>query len=128
MELTPLHKTILVTCSDGDVGLWAVIWKINGGPYARDEVLPDETRRNTIRILHDLLDEGLIFPGFPKMQKNGKAVFEPMPGAPSEIIAYIEKDWDDLGGAPNIGDTIWFQVTPTGAQLANEIVASVYDQ
>ena len=114
MELTPLHKTILVTCSDGDVGLWEIIWKIHGGPYASGATLPEEIRRSTIRIVGDLLSENLIQAGFPQVQRDGTVIFQPLSRSTAETVTYIEKEWDNLGRTPNIGDIVWFKVTDAG--------------
>ncbi len=119
-ELTNLHKEILVECSEDDVGLWSVIWRVNGGWYSKDEPLPEGVRKKTIEILRDLLEAGLIHAGFPS--RDGK-VFEALSLSASETIDRINREWDELGRPPDMGEIIWFKSTPEGKHVAQEIMA-----
>jgi hypothetical protein len=116
MELQDIHKAILAECAYDDVGLWAIVWDVNQGPYGSEARLPEWVRQKTIETIRDLLQSGLIEAGNPNGPK-----FQSVSSSVDETIAYIEREWDRLGRAPNIGDVCWFRATPAGEQLAHEL-------
>lgn len=146
MELTDLHKQIIVECADDDIGLWSILWSINGGGYSTRHPLAKGVREKAIEIIHDLLESGLIEPGFPRLPDHAEqelrslqqkkpiptdAIFELLNNNPPKweprvfsagaTINYIQREWDSLGQDPNIGDIIWFRATPAGERLAQTL-------
>ncbi len=128
MELPDLHKMILVECALDDVQLCEVIFRVNGlQHYRRDEVLPPGVRPKVIEIIRDLLQEKLIQAGFPPTIEAKEQVWTFLSLPPVETIDYIEREWDNLGHNPSLGDVIWFKATEAGKQLAQQILASQND-
>ncbi len=124
MELSNLHKMILVECALDDVQLSEVIFRVNGlQHYRRDEVLPPEVRQKVMEIIRDLLQEKLIQAGFPPAIEAKEQVWTDLSLPPAETIDYIEREWNNLGHNPSLGDVIWFKATELGEQLAQEILA-----
>jgi len=116
MELQEIHKDILAECADDDMGLWAIIRRVYQGPYSYHARLPEWVRQKTIEIVRDFLQDQLIEAGNP----NGPT-FQPLSASVDEIIAYIEREGDQLGRTPNIGDVCWFRATSAGKKLANDL-------
>lgn len=112
MKLQKIHKLILVECTQDNVGLWSIIWKVNQGGYAYTSKLPARIRLRTIEIIRDLLQDHLVEAGNLSGSK-----FHPLTLSVDETIAYIEQEWDKLGRTPNIGDICWFRATPAGIKL-----------
>jgi hypothetical protein len=143
MELTDLHKEIVIECSNDDVGLWSILWRINGGGYSVNVPLAKGIREKAIEIIRDLLEGRLIEGGFPQLPehierklrelqaqnpkqkneifeliKNNPPTWKPLNYSVNDTINYIQHEWDSLDQDPNIGDIIWFRATPAGQQLA----------
>lgn len=128
MELSDLHKMILVECARDDVQLCEVIFRVNGlQHYRQDEVLPPGVRRKVIEIIRDLLQEKLIQAGFPPAIEAKEQIWTSLSLPPAETIDYIEQEWDHLGHNPSLGDVIWFKATDAGEQLARQILAAPND-
>jgi hypothetical protein len=143
MELSDLHKEILVACANEETGLWAILWRINGGGYSKNAPLAQGVREKAVGIIRDLLEGGLIEGGFPQLPahvetelhklqqqnprqgtviatllKNNPPTWKPFDHSASDTIGYIQREWDNLQHEPNIGDIIWFRTTAAGAQIA----------
>jgi hypothetical protein len=118
MEMTEIHKQILEECTEDYVGLWSIIWAVNGGGYSIHEVLPEWVREKTMRIVQDLLESGFVEVG---NFEAGGFKFQPMLSSTQEMIDFIQREWDELGKPPTIGDVCWFQATAAGKQLANNL-------
>lgn len=128
MELSSLHKMILIECAEDDVQLCNVIFRVNGlRHYRRDEELPPGVRQKVIEIVRDLLQENLIRAGFPPSIEAKEQVWTYLSLPPAETIDYIQREWDGLGHNPSLGDVIWFTATEAGEQLAQQILASQND-
>ena len=130
-DLQSARISLLLNCSDDDVGLWEV------NLDAR-RVKPDgteaELRELALGLVRPLLAEGLIHAGFPagvyfhpslheEMRRKWGAldptkhfVVSPLPVP--ELLEQIERDWVALGRTPNLGDVIWFTTTPLGDRVA----------
>lgn len=146
MELTELHKEIIIECANDDVGLWSILWRVNGGGYSVNVPLAKGAREKAIEIIRHLLERGLIEGGFPQLPENiekrlrelqvqtprqNNEIFQLIKDSPptwkplnyeaSDTIDYIQREWDNLDHDPNIGDVIWFRATPTGEQLAQKL-------
>jgi len=117
MQLSEVHKEILVECASDDVGLWEIIARVNHEGYSKFDILPG-VREKTLEIIRDLLSAGLVYAGFPR--NDGKN-FEISPMSPNQTMKHIESEWDKLGHMPTLGDIIWFRATPNGKKIATEI-------
>ena len=116
MELEEILKSVLAECAYDDMGLWSIIFRVNGGAYAWYSTLPDRVRWETMKIVNDLLSNELIEAGNPK-----GPTFVRFSLSVQEIIDYIESEWDKLGRTPDVGEICWFRATPTGKKLADEL-------
>lgn len=121
MELQEIHKSVLAECAYDDVGLWSIIVHVYGESYARRSILPDQVRRETIKVVNDLLSEELVEAGNP----NGPE-FVRFSWSMAEIIDHIESEWDRLGRTPDVGEICWFRATPKGKKLVNELGLEEY--
>jgi hypothetical protein len=108
MKLNKVHRQLLKLCSDDYVGLWFAMTPIEDTSKGAD---PMEVRSKTIRILYELLREGLIQAGFPTTDGRD---FEPWSISVDEAIECINREWDALGREPSIGDIVWFATTEKG--------------
>jgi len=125
MELTQHHKEILVECTEDNLGLWSIIWTVNGGGYSKNAILPEWVRQKTIEIVKDLLAQGLVEVGNFEAESFE---FQPLLLSTEETIKYIQREWDELGRPPTIGDVCWFRATATGRQLAQQILTAQNDK
>jgi hypothetical protein len=102
--LSKVRDDFLVECADDYVGLWSAVRQVRavfgGGP-------PEKVQEATLRILRELLREGLIVAGVPT--KAGDLV--PWQSPPNETVERIRHEWSALGRDPNIGDIVWFTAT-----------------
>ena|SRR5215208_2517753 len=146
MELTDLHKEIVIECANDDVDLWSILWRINGGGYSVNVPLAKGVREKAIEIIRDLLESGLIEGGFPQLPehiekrlrelqaqkprqnneifeliRDNPPTWEPLNYSVSDTIEYIQCEWDSLDQDPNIGDIVWFRATHDGEQLAQTL-------
>jgi hypothetical protein len=124
MEITEFQKEILLECLEDRIGLWSIIWTINGDGYSTTEVLPDWVRQKTIETVRNLLQQRLVEAG---NFEAGSYRFQPMVSSVEETIDYIEREWNALGRNPTIGDVCWFRATAAGEQLAQQILAAQND-
>jgi hypothetical protein len=60
------------------------------------------------------LSDELIEAGNFEVGESDKYIFIPMRLPANEKIDFIQKEWDELGKTPNIGDVCWFRATPAG--------------
>ncbi len=120
MELQDIHKKILALCAYDYTGLWLVITRVNKDAYSLDK-LPEWVHQKTIEVIRYLLQSGLIETGNFEAEDSGGFKFQPIPLPIDEVIKYIEREWDELGRTPNIGDVCWFRATPIGKQLAHDL-------
>jgi hypothetical protein len=125
IDLKRLKRDILREGDEDHVGLWSIIWQIrhelNDEEYPRreeDRADPGEVRSVTLRLLQDLLQDGLVKAGFPTPDGRG---FEPWSLEPHEVIRRINSEWDALGREPNIGEIVWFTATEKGEKELKKI-------
>lgn len=71
---------------------------------------PDEVREETLGIVSDLLEAGLIRPGFPTRDGG----FEPWALSAEAALARIVRGWNELDHEPTLGDIVWFEATEKG--------------
>jgi hypothetical protein len=94
-----IETLILEECRVDDVGLWEVV------SIVRSKLGPDNSMKQTLRILRKLLDQGSIVAGFPT--PDGRA-FQSWDLGPEETISRIEFEWRRLGRTPTLGEIAWF--------------------
>lgn len=120
MDFQDIHKEILGLCADDDIGLWLIIKRVAKDDYIIDSV-PEWGRQKTLEVLRDLLQNGLIGAGNFQAKDSGGYEFQPLKLSTDEVINYIEREWDELGKTPNIGDICWFRATLAGEKLADDL-------
>lgn len=116
LDIVRLERELLEECAEDHLGLWAVIW-----PLREEFGVEDEGERHeiTLRMLTDLLEAGLIQAGIPEGRQHFNAWNLPA----AEALKRIEREWNELGHEPNIGDIVWFDITEKGkAHLAQSEV------
>ena len=116
MKPEEIYELVLGECAYDDVGLWSIIFEVNGEAYALYSTLPDRVRLETMKIVNELLSNDLIEAGNP----NGPTFVRFSLSVP-EIIDYIESEWDKLGRTPDVGEICWFRATQKGKKLADEL-------
>lgn len=118
IDFDRFKRELLAECKEDHVGLWEVVWSTRfllnreeppGGD--KDHAAQEDVRRMTLRVLKELLEEGLVQAGFPAPDGRG---FQPWPMPPSEVVARVQSEWDALGREPNIGEIAWFTTTVAG--------------
>lgn len=82
--------------------------------HALDTHDPDELREATVRVVFDLMSDGLISPGFPTRHGG----FEPWSYDAERAARCIDRYWERLGRTPTLGEVVWFRTTPKGRELA----------
>lgn len=116
LDIARLERELLEECAEDHLGLWAVIWPLREEFGIEDE---DERRKITLRMLTHLLGMGLMRAGVP----DGRLRFNAWNLPATEALKRIEREWNELGREPNIGDVVWFDITEKGrAYLARSEV------
>jgi hypothetical protein len=116
-KLSKLHLDLLKECADDDVGLWFAIAPIED---AIGEDYPLKVRTLTLEIVEDLLHDELIMAGFPIYNAEGVLVFDTWNLSVKDTIARINKEWDELGREPTLGEIVWFVATEKGIEEVNK--------
>ena len=100
-----LKKYLLARARASESGLW-VFNDVVAEELGLDRY--NDARPTTMRIISELLGEGLLRVGFPKRDGSFEAWTQDAEG----IIERIGREWDALGDEePNIGDVAWFVAT-----------------
>lgn len=105
---TEIQKDLLAEGLEDYVGLWAFVW------CARERMgIEDPARRRSIAMgmVGQMLREGLMRPGDPEPDYSGFKLWEL---STEESLSEIEREWDELGREPNIGEIAHFQITHRG--------------
>ena len=124
MKLQNIHQEILMLCADDYTGLWLVVRTISKDAYPLD-AMPDWVRQQALKVIKDLLQTELVEVGNFEAESFK---FQPLLLSAEETISYIQREWDELGRAPTIGDICWFRATPAGEKLARQFLASRNDK
>ncbi len=110
-KIEALERYLAFRAREGETGLW-----VFNDVVAEELELDagDETvRETTLKIVSDLLEAGLIRPGFPT--RDGR--FESWALSADEALRRIAREWDALGERePSIGDIVWFEATEKGEE------------
>src|SRR5262245_5940211 len=102
----------LELCDDDLTGIWAAIDEIRDRyPNISDDML----KSLSLQVVGDLLAAGLIEAGYPK---DSFADFQPLADqTPENVVRQLQREWDELGREPSIGDGLWFVSTAGGQQF-----------
>jgi len=103
--LEQLKEHLLAQCHDDEVGLWFIIKGVRRDLHVED---PDEVRRLTLKLVRDLLARGDVVAGYYPPVGSGIPAgrIVPWTGTIDEILARINKEWDELGREPNIAEIV----------------------
>lgn len=77
-------------------------------------------RAASLEVVEDVLEEGLMRPGFAT--RGGG--FEVLRKTHCETLERVEREWDELGRAPDVGEGIWFDLTEKGEERARKLKES----
>lgn len=111
-QFTLLKDRLLLDMHDDETGLW---WAIGiaeelFAPKSEKEVQPI-----LLKVIHELLNEGLIMAGIPKLvDDERKLIFEDWGMEPKATIEKIETEWQNLKRNVSLGDIVWFTTTEKG--------------
>jgi len=110
-DLEQIAKDFVLEANGGDyVGLWQIVNAIGHEFGIADEAY---VRTAALRIVEDLLGRGLeavdLVAGGGCIPWGEKE--------PKQVICRIEREWDDLGREPNIGEICWFNLPKTSQRV-----------
>jgi len=112
-NLEKVKRDFLVECTDDYVGLWSVIWHIKHDLKEEDS---ENIRAISVALIREFLELGLIKAGNPRI--TGEFVEWQLD--PEGIVERLEREWNELGREPNIGDIVWFTSTKAGDAKVRE--------
>jgi hypothetical protein len=101
MNLERTKQEIIDECHEDYVGLWSLSWNLK---RSFQEASEQDIRSLTIKLVRELLQEKDIHAG----QFGAGAKFIIWEMDVDEVVSRIEKEWDELGREPTIGDIVWF--------------------
>ncbi|MBA2693271.1 MAG: hypothetical protein H0U65_12400 [Rubrobacter sp.] len=105
---------ILIEGLDDSIGIWEIAAVVRGEIPRPDG---SEVRAASLEIVRDVLEEGLMRPGFPTREGS----FEVLRKTPGETMERVEREWDELGRDPDVGEGIWFDLTEKGEKYAKTL-------
>jgi hypothetical protein len=112
MDEELLFSTLLRSCQEGELGLWAIIWEVRfalnnqqNPEWERDQSTPVQVRHLTMQMVRRLLVSGQVQAGYYGPDGSGVTRWN-LP--PDEIVKKIETEWDSLDRDPNIGEVVLF--------------------
>ncbi len=111
-----VRNDILIECSEDYVGLWSIIHSIRFNN--QQKLNASEVRNETIKLIENLLNDGLIQAGI--FSDNGE--FEIWELSTPKIIAKIQREWDALGRKPSIAEIVEFITTEKGDQEVKQLL------
>ncbi len=106
-----LRESLIEDTHHDFVGLWVIPKWIESIAPATE---PEAVKSTTIRLVRELLEEGLIRAGYPS-DTGDEFVQWSVPV--QQVLDHINAEWSRLGRHPNIGEVVWFDVaTPQTAR------------
>ncbi|MEM9539294.1 MAG: hypothetical protein AAGA60_07250 [Cyanobacteria bacterium P01_E01_bin.42] len=111
-----IRNSVILECGEDYVGLWSIIWQFR--EIGREQN-PLERKKKTMRLIKELLEEDLIKAA---SFSNEKQEFQTWNVPVNEILARIEREWDDLGREPDLWEIVWFTGTEKGNKEANRLL------
>jgi hypothetical protein len=100
-----LKRVIFEETQSDTVGLWAVLWQVK---HAMPSLNPDEARRVTLQLIHEVLLGQQVVPGEFIDQDEITATFASWTLPADKVIERIEREWKVLGSEPHLGDIVCF--------------------
>ncbi len=112
-----MEREIFPEALDDYTGIWAIAFAAEGEmPDASEE----EIRGVALGFVEDVLSRGLMTGGFARGRR-----FESLGLDASETMERVRREWEDLGGRrPDVGEGIWFDLTPEGRDYARRLDAA----
>jgi hypothetical protein len=107
-------RQFLLEALDDHLQLW---WLM---PDVNEVADPEHRQRETLQLVYEMLASGWFDAGFPT--PSGRE-FEPWQLSTEESLARIAREWQALGREPNIGEIVWFSLTPSGEAEAHKYAA-----
>jgi hypothetical protein len=98
-----IKQSLLAELKEDYEGLWTVLRRVR---CENPNLDADTARRRTLRVILELLRDDVIVAGVP----NRSGDFIRWELSPEDTIRRIEREWQELGREPNIGDIVWFSL------------------
>lgn len=83
---------------------------------ALEEDSPGELRDLTVKVVRDLVEDGLVTPGIP----TAGGGFEPWAYDADRTAEILRRRWDCLGRTPELGEIVWFRATDKAAEYVED--------
>lgn len=116
-QISRAKADILIEGLDDSIGIWEIAAVVRGElPRPDDRAV----RAASLEIVEDVLEEGLMRPGFPTRE----GAFEALQKTPRETLERVEREWDELRRDPDVGEGIWFDLTEKGEEYARMLEES----
>jgi hypothetical protein len=111
--LAVAKRDILIIAHEDAIGLWHVIDIVHDAfPGASHH----DIQEVTLRIIRNLLDQGLVQAGFPDGRR-----FDAWKQSSAETVTRIKAEWDAIGREPRLGEIVWFNTTEKGDREADKL-------
>lgn len=110
----------ILESTEDEIGLWEVVSEVRHTTQESDEQI---IRMKVIENIRDILLSGFMSIGiFECVDNSSKELeFRVWKTSIEESLNRIEREWDDLGKAPSIGDIAWLVITSKGELEAKRI-------
>jgi len=95
-------KGLIEEAKVDEVGLWFIISRIRDEMEVSDR---DRLRKVTMLCVKNLLASGEVRAGYYRPDGSG---FEKWNLEPHDIVGLIDRQWDELGREPDIGEVVVF--------------------
>jgi hypothetical protein len=97
-----LLSQLIAEAKQDEVGLWFIIATLRNDFRITD---PAVLRSRTLDCVRELLESGEVVAGHYKPDSSAVVPWNmPIP----KIVSRIDREWDELGHEPNIGDIVVF--------------------
>ncbi|CAN5677503.1 MAG: hypothetical protein M3494_17885 [Actinomycetota bacterium] len=116
-QISKAKADVLMEGLDDSIGIWEIAAVVRGElPRPDDRAV----RAASLEIVEDVLEEGLMRSGFPARE----GAFEVLRKTHRETLERVEREWDELYRAPDVGEGIWFDLTEKGEEYARKLEES----
>ncbi len=106
-----LLSELIAETKEDEVGLWLIIARLRNHFGITD---PAVIRTRTLDCVRELLESSEVVAGYYKVDGSGVSPWNmPIP----KIVSRIDREWDELGREPNIGDIVVFVGRPGSPTL-----------
>ncbi|MGB3511452.1 MAG: hypothetical protein WBA93_19890 [Microcoleaceae cyanobacterium] len=101
------------------VGLWEIIYKFE---LKFPQTNPQEIRLMALETTREILETGFMEIGMFEYVDKNNLEYQIWNLDIDSIINRIEREWDELGRIPNIGDIAWLITTKKGKKEAEKLL------